>query len=157
MLHSVFFCFQELFQGRSKGFDIEKALQAKSLQEFEEAISMVSYGFDSIQEFYVNSSTRDVVGKVKIPLLFIQVKYVIHLTTSVIDLNPNQDFTTLYSDCSFVHYQDDVMPSFSIPRGLIAENPYTSLLTCSLQSKDKSYTGTSAVSWCQHLVVEVIN
>ncbi|XP_023750757.1 uncharacterized protein LOC111899113 isoform X1 [Lactuca sativa] len=112
---------KELFQGRSKGFDIEKALQAKSLQEFEEAISMVSYGFDSIQEFYVNSSTRDVVGKVKIPLLFIQ---------------------------------DDVMPSFSIPRGLIAENPYTSLLTCSLQSKDKSYTGTSAVSWCQHLVVE---
>ncbi|CAI9286177.1 unnamed protein product [Lactuca saligna] len=112
---------KELFQGRSKGFDIEKALQAKSLQEFEEAISMVSYGFDSIEEFYVNSSTNDVVGKVKIPLLFIQ---------------------------------DDVMPSFSIPRGLLAENPYTSLLTCSLQSKDKSYTGTSSVSWCQHLVVE---
>lgn len=59
--------------GRSKGFDVEKALQAKSLKEFEEAISMVSYGFDSIEEFYVSSSTRDMVGNVKIPLLFIQV------------------------------------------------------------------------------------
>ncbi|GKD32264.1 hypothetical protein Tco_1247773, partial [Tanacetum coccineum] len=112
---------KELFQGRSKGFDVEKALQAKSLKDFEEAISMVSYGFNTLEEFYMSSSTRDVVANVKIPLLFIQ---------------------------------DNAAPSSSIPRSSIAENPYTSLLTCSFRSDDKSITGTSDVTWCQHLVVE---
>ncbi|KAI3789934.1 hypothetical protein L2E82_02741 [Cichorium intybus] len=112
---------KELFQGRAKGFDVDKALQAKSLKDFEEAISMVSYGCDSIEEFYINSSTKDVIGNIKIPLLFIQ---------------------------------NDAMPYFSTPRGLIAQNPYTSLLTCTFQSNDIINTGTSNVSWCQHLVVE---
>lgn len=112
---------KELFQGQSKGFDVERALQARSLKDFEEAISMVSYGFDSIEEFYVNSSSRDVVGNVKIPLLFIQ---------------------------------NNAVPSCSIPRSLIVENPFTSLLMCSFPSYAKNTTGTSAVSWCQHLVIE---
>ncbi|CAN4110023.1 unnamed protein product [Withania somnifera] len=63
---------KELFQGRGKGFDVENALLATSIRDFEKAISMVSYGFNSIEDFYAKSSTRDVVGKVKIPLLFIQ-------------------------------------------------------------------------------------
>ncbi|KAJ0515665.1 putative alcohol O-acetyltransferase [Helianthus annuus] len=109
---------KELFMGPSKRFDVEKALQATSLKDFEEAISMVSYGFDSIEEFYVSSSTRDVVGNVKIPLLFIQ---------------------------------NNAMPSVSIPRSLIAENPFTSLLICTFQSDDKS---TADISWCRQLVVE---
>ncbi|XP_049413537.1 uncharacterized protein LOC125876397 isoform X1 [Solanum stenotomum] len=62
----------ELFQGRGKGFDVENALLARSVRDFEKAISMVSYGFNAIEDFYAKSSTRDVVGKVKIPLLFIQ-------------------------------------------------------------------------------------
>ncbi|XP_006353768.1 uncharacterized protein [Solanum tuberosum] len=62
----------ELFQGRGKGFDVENALLATSVRDFEKAISMVSYGFNAIENFYAKSSTRDVVGKVKIPLLFIQ-------------------------------------------------------------------------------------
>lgn len=66
---------QELFQGRGKGFDVEKALSASSIWDFEKAISMVSYGIDTIDEFYAKSSTRDVVGKVEVPLLFIQVLY----------------------------------------------------------------------------------
>lgn len=36
---------------------------------------MVSYGFDTIEDFYAKSSTRDVVGKVKVPVLFIQVLF----------------------------------------------------------------------------------
>ncbi|KAJ9538819.1 hypothetical protein OSB04_031552 [Centaurea solstitialis] len=112
---------KELFRGQSKGFDVEKALQARSLKDFDEAISMVSYGFDSVEEFYVKSSSSDVVGNVKIPLLFIQ---------------------------------NDAVPSCTIPRNLIVENPHTSLLMCSFPSYDKSTTGTSAVSWCQHLVIE---
>ncbi|KAK4342367.1 hypothetical protein RND71_038183 [Anisodus tanguticus] len=63
---------KELFQGRGKGFDVENALLATSVRDFEKAISMVSYGFNAIEDFYAKSSTRDVVGKVKIPLLFIQ-------------------------------------------------------------------------------------
>ncbi|CAN4084642.1 unnamed protein product [Withania somnifera] len=63
---------KELFQGRGKGFDVENALLATSVRDFEKAISMVSYGFNSIEDFYAKSSTRDAVGKVKIPLLFIQ-------------------------------------------------------------------------------------
>ncbi|CAA0818705.1 alpha/beta-Hydrolases superfamily protein [Striga hermonthica] len=63
---------KEIFQGRGKGFDVEKALSASSTREFERAISMISYGFDTIEDFYEKSSTRDVVGRVKVPVLFIQ-------------------------------------------------------------------------------------
>lgn len=66
-------CVQELFQGRTKKFDVEKALSAKTVRDFEKAISMVAYGFDAIEDFYSESSTRGVVGNVKIPVLFIQV------------------------------------------------------------------------------------
>lgn len=36
---------------------------------------MVSYGFDTIEDFYAKSSTRDVINKVKVPALFIQVLF----------------------------------------------------------------------------------
>ncbi|KAL2481925.1 alpha/beta-Hydrolases superfamily protein [Abeliophyllum distichum] len=114
---------KELFQGRGKGFDVDRALSASSIREFEEAVSMVSYGFDTIEDFYAKSSTRDVVGKVKIPVLFIQ----------------NDDGT---------------VPLFSIPRSLIAENPYTSLLMCSYSPSSKIMNGRSTFSWCQHLIIE---
>lgn len=52
---------------------MEKALLAKSVRDFEEAISMVSYGFKAIEDFYAKSSTQSVVGNLKIPVLFIQV------------------------------------------------------------------------------------
>lgn len=54
---------------------MEKALLAKSVRDFEKSVSMVSYGFVALEDFYSQSSTRDVVGKVKIPVLFIQVKF----------------------------------------------------------------------------------
>lgn len=52
---------------------MEKALLAKSVRDFEEAISMVSYGFENIEDFYTKSSTRNMIRDVKIPVLFIQV------------------------------------------------------------------------------------
>ncbi|KAL3830071.1 hypothetical protein ACJIZ3_018873 [Penstemon smallii] len=122
-LISILQCNKELFQGRGKGFDVKRALSASSIRDFEQSISMVSYGFDNIEDFYAKSSTRDVVGKVKIPLLFIQ----------------NYDGT---------------IPLFSVPRGLIAENPYTSLLLCSYSSSCKTMDGSSTLSWCQNLTVE---
>ncbi|CAI9760552.1 unnamed protein product [Fraxinus pennsylvanica] len=114
---------KELFQGRGKGFDVDRALSASSIRDFEKAVSMVSYGFDSIEDFYAKSSTRDVVGKVKIPVLFIQ----------------NDDGT---------------VPLFSIPRNLIAENPYTSLLLCSYSPFSKTTNGRSTFSWGHHLIIE---
>ncbi|KAJ9687863.1 hypothetical protein PVL29_013878 [Vitis rotundifolia] len=114
---------KELFQGRTKGFDVEKALSAKTVRDFEQAISMVSYGFDSIEDFYSKSSTRGIVGNVKIPVLFIQ----------------NDDGTT---------------PLFSIPRSLIAENPFTSLLLCSCSPTTVILSGRSAISWCQNVTIE---
>ncbi|XP_047311459.1 uncharacterized protein LOC124914881 [Impatiens glandulifera] len=112
---------KELFLGRAKGYDVENALQAKSIRDFDKAISMVSYGFDAIEEFYAKSSTRTVVGKIKIPVLFTQTN-------------------------------DAYAPLFSIPRYLIAENPYTSLLLCSCLPSDASTT--SIMSWCQQLALE---
>ncbi|GKC20895.1 hypothetical protein Tco_1023045 [Tanacetum coccineum] len=52
--------------------NLRDALQAESLKDFKEAISMVSYGFNTLEEFHLSSSMRDVVANVKIPLLFIQ-------------------------------------------------------------------------------------
>ncbi|KAM7513497.1 hypothetical protein LguiA_003080 [Lonicera macranthoides] len=70
---ALFICFfKEIFQGRAKGFDVEKALLATSLRDFEKEISMVSFGFNAIEDFYRKCSTRGLVGNVKIPLLFIQ-------------------------------------------------------------------------------------
>lgn len=34
---------------------------------------MVSHGFEAVEDFYSKSSTRSMVGNVKIPVLFIQV------------------------------------------------------------------------------------
>ncbi|XVF88951.1 hypothetical protein PTKIN_Ptkin19aG0092600 [Pterospermum kingtungense] len=108
---------KELFQGHAKGFDVEKALSAKSVHDFEKAISMASHGFETMEDFYSKSSTRNLVGNVKIPVLFIQNK-------------------------------DGSVPLFSIPRGLIAENPFTSLLICSCSPS------RATVSWCHHLTIE---
>ncbi|XP_051131125.1 uncharacterized protein LOC127251464 isoform X2 [Andrographis paniculata] len=113
---------KELFQGQGKGFDVEKALSAPSVREFEQSISMVSYGIDSIEQFYATCSTRDVVGKVKIPVLFIQ-------------------------------NDDSKVPLFSIPRSMIAENPFTSLLLCSHSSRN-SMGSRLRFSWCQSLTLE---
>ncbi|OWM74351.1 hypothetical protein CDL15_Pgr013255 [Punica granatum] len=63
---------KELFQGKAKGFDVEKALSTNSVRDFERAISMVPYEFEAVEDFYSRSSTRDLVGNVKVPVLFIQ-------------------------------------------------------------------------------------
>jgi predicted alpha/beta-fold hydrolase len=63
---------KELFQGRAKAFDVGKALCSKSVREFDKALSMVTYGCESIEDFYSSCATREVIGEVKVPLLFIQ-------------------------------------------------------------------------------------
>ncbi|KAK8934207.1 Embryogenesis-associated protein EMB8 [Platanthera zijinensis] len=63
---------KEIFQGKTKGFDVSKALSATSVRDFDGAVSMISYGFDSLENFYRESCTRQLIDKLKIPLLFIQ-------------------------------------------------------------------------------------
>ncbi|CAG7911092.1 unnamed protein product [Brassica rapa] len=63
---------KELFQGRAKAFDVGKALSSKSVRDFDKALSMVANGFESLEDFYASCATRDVIGEIKIPVLFIQ-------------------------------------------------------------------------------------
>ncbi|PKA47065.1 Embryogenesis-associated protein EMB8 [Apostasia shenzhenica] len=63
---------KELFQGKAKGFDVAKALSATTVRDFDRAVSMISYGFDDLEEFYKKSSTRQLIGNLKIPIIFIQ-------------------------------------------------------------------------------------
>ncbi|KAL9266834.1 Embryogenesis-associated protein EMB8-like protein [Drosera capensis] len=62
---------KELFHGRKMGFDVDKAISAKSLCDFDKSISMISYGFDTLEDFYSNASTSTVIRELKIPVLFI--------------------------------------------------------------------------------------
>ncbi|KAG9459810.1 hypothetical protein H6P81_004318 [Aristolochia fimbriata] len=115
---------KELFQGKSKGFKVQDGLSATSVRGFEEAISMISYGCNAIEEFYSLSGTRQLVGNVKIPVFFIQ-----------------------QSD-------DGTVPLFSVPRNSISENPYTSLLLCSCLPPNTVTRERSAAQWCLNLVIE---
>lgn len=64
-----------------------KALLAKSVRDFEEAISMVSYGFVDIEDFYTKASTRNMIKDIKIPVLFIQV--IMHYFVPLSHINPS--------------------------------------------------------------------
>ncbi|XP_065851438.1 uncharacterized protein [Euphorbia lathyris] len=115
---------KELFQGRTKGFNVERALTAKSVRDFEKALSMVSYGFDKIEDFYLKSSTRGVVGNVKIPVLFIQNDdATVPLFSTPRSLIAENPFTSLLL-CSCV------------PSNVIASD------------------NKATVSWCQNLTIE---
>uniref|UniRef100_A0A0D9XE27 AB hydrolase-1 domain-containing protein n=1 Tax=Leersia perrieri TaxID=77586 RepID=A0A0D9XE27_9ORYZ len=49
---------KELFQGKDKDFNVQKALSSNCLRDFDGAISMVSHGFSTVDDFYSKSSTR---------------------------------------------------------------------------------------------------
>lgn len=83
---------------------MEKALVANSVRDFEKSISMISYGFEAVEEFYAKSSTRNVVGKVKIPVLFIQV-HILFVSSSWI-FNMNTSTTMLAKMCKHFNKRD---------------------------------------------------
>ncbi|XP_047052617.1 uncharacterized protein LOC124658291 [Lolium rigidum] len=94
---------KELFQGKDKDFDVQKALSANCLRDFDGAISMVSHGFATVDDFYAKNSMRLSVARVKIPVLFIQsddgTVPLLSVPRSSISENP---FTSLLL-CSCVH------------------------------------------------------
>ncbi|KAI4990481.1 hypothetical protein ZWY2020_038844 [Hordeum vulgare] len=94
---------KELFQGKDKDFDVQKALSANCLRDFDGAISMVSHGFANVDDFYSKNSVRPSIAGVKIPVLFIQsddgTVPLLSVPRSSISENP---FTSLLL-CSCVH------------------------------------------------------
>ncbi|KAL1213218.1 Embryogenesis-associated protein EMB8 [Cardamine amara subsp. amara] len=86
---------KELFQGRTKTFDVGKALSSKSVREFDKALSMVTYGCESIEDFYSSCATRDVIGEIKVSVLFIQNDDVVPLFTTPRSSIAENPFTSL--------------------------------------------------------------
>ncbi|ERN05508.1 uncharacterized protein LOC18433688 [Amborella trichopoda] len=115
---------KELFLGRTKRFDVAEGLSATSLRDFEKAISMVSYGYNTVEEFYLKSSTRESVGSLKIPVIFIQsdegIVPLFSVPRNEIASNP---FTSL-------------------------------LLCSSFPSSKGTYKEKSTRPWCQNFVIE---
>ncbi|KAL5201549.1 hypothetical protein ABZP36_035903 [Zizania latifolia] len=94
---------KELFQGKDKDFNVQKALSSNCLRDFDGAISKVSHEFATVDDFYSESSTRLSIAQVKIPVLFIQsddgTVPLLSVPRSSISENP---FTSLLL-CSCVH------------------------------------------------------
>ncbi|KAG5007948.1 hypothetical protein JHK82_025880 [Glycine max] len=61
-----------LFEDIGAEYNIPLAANAKSVREFDDALTRVSFGFKSMDEYYSNSSSSDSIKHVKTPLLCIQ-------------------------------------------------------------------------------------
>ncbi|KAL3834899.1 hypothetical protein ACJIZ3_009635 [Penstemon smallii] len=61
-----------LFEDIGGEFNIPLAANAKSLREFDEGLTRISFGFKSVDDYYSNSCSSDSVKNVSIPLLCIQ-------------------------------------------------------------------------------------
>ncbi|PNY07651.1 alpha/beta fold hydrolase, partial [Trifolium pratense] len=136
-----------LFQGKIKGFNVEKALLAKSVRDFEEAISMRSRRPPKYYSGEAGSGKATTVKfrgkknrgeKERLTSATSRASAVVAATTTIAE-----------SD-------NGMVPAFSVPRNQIAENPFTSLLLCSCLSSSAMDTNTSALSWCQLVTVEVL-
>ncbi|XWS50160.1 hypothetical protein CRYUN_Cryun12cG0065100 [Craigia yunnanensis] len=65
-----------LFEDMEGEFNIPLAANAKSVRDFDEGLTRVSFGFKSVDEYYSNSSSSDSIKHVQRPLLCIQVIFV---------------------------------------------------------------------------------
>ncbi|XP_031262756.1 embryogenesis-associated protein EMB8 isoform X1 [Pistacia vera] len=61
-----------LFEDMDGEYNIPLAANAKSVREFDEGLTRVSFGFKSVDDYYSNSSSSDSIKHVRIPLLCIQ-------------------------------------------------------------------------------------
>ncbi|KAJ4956033.1 hypothetical protein NE237_012816 [Protea cynaroides] len=82
-----------LFEDIGGEYNIPLAANAKSVREFDEGLTRVSFGFKSVDDYYFNSSSSDIIKHVQKPLLCIQAA------------------------------NDPIAPSRGIPRQDIKENP----------------------------------
>ncbi|WOL07013.1 embryogenesis-associated protein EMB8 [Canna indica] len=82
-----------LFEGLGGEYNIPMAANARTVREFDEGLTRVSFGFKSVDDYYFNSSSSNSIGCVCTPLLCIQAD------------------------------NDPIAPSRGIPREEIKENP----------------------------------
>ncbi|KAF5734953.1 embryogenesis-associated protein EMB8 [Tripterygium wilfordii] len=61
-----------LFEDMVGEYNIPSVANAKSVREFDEGLTRVSFGFKSVDDYYYNSSSSDSIKQVQIPLLCIQ-------------------------------------------------------------------------------------
>lgn len=87
-----------LFEDIGGEFNIPLVANAKSVREFDEGLTRVSFGFKSVDDYYSNSSSSDSIKNVTIPLLCIQAE------------------------------NDPIAPSRGIPREDIQKNPNCMLM-----------------------------
>ncbi|CAL5343216.1 unnamed protein product [Camellia sinensis] len=96
-----------LFEDMGGEYNIELAANAKSVKEFDEGLTRVSFGFKSADDYYSNSSSADSIKHVCTPLLCIQVCLEDLFLPVAIEVAAN----------------DPIAPSRGIPRKDIQENP----------------------------------
>ena len=53
-------------------YDPERALRARTIRDFDDAITRISFGWDSVDNYYAGSSSSLSIPNVKIPCLVIQ-------------------------------------------------------------------------------------
>ncbi|KAL8520541.1 hypothetical protein ACS0TY_011170 [Phlomoides rotata] len=87
-----------LFNDVGDEFNIPLTANARSVREFDEGLTRVSFGFKSVDDYYSNSSSSDSIKNVPIPLLCIQAE------------------------------NDPIAPSRGIPREDIQKNPSCMLI-----------------------------
>ncbi|KAM0923606.1 hypothetical protein ACQ4PT_005406 [Festuca glaucescens] len=71
-LRAIFKKHALLFEGLDGEYNIPKAANAKTVRDFDEGLTRVSFGFKSVDDYYSNSSSSDSIKNVSIPLLCIQ-------------------------------------------------------------------------------------
>ena len=69
--HSLFE--EEATRGSGKPFNPSLALNAKTIRDFDEAITAVSFDWPSVDDYYAGSSSSMSIPNVAIPLLIVQV------------------------------------------------------------------------------------
>uniref|UniRef100_A0A2P2JF53 Embryogenesis-associated protein EMB8 n=1 Tax=Rhizophora mucronata TaxID=61149 RepID=A0A2P2JF53_RHIMU len=71
-LHRILKKHALLFEDMDGEYNIPLAAKARSVREFDEALTRVSFGFKSVDDYYSNSSSSDSIKYVCTPLLCIQ-------------------------------------------------------------------------------------
>lgn len=87
-----------LFECMGGDYNISKAASAKTVRDFDDGLTRVSFGYKSVDDYYYNASSSHSIKDVRIPLLCIQAD------------------------------DDPIAPSRGIPRGEILDNPHCLLV-----------------------------
>jgi len=66
-----------LFRGHPPpaGWDVDAALRGRTIGDYDRAITIHVFGFESLEAYYANSSSDEAVPKVRVPLLCIQAQH----------------------------------------------------------------------------------